>query len=131
MSILLSKLHPTWIRSTLNSWAMTSMSCSKVMHSTLPTEAVIASKKPYKVELISGKRYSWCTCGHSKKQPFCDGSHKTKAQGLAPHRFVAEKDSTVWLCGCKYTNNRPFCDGTHKSEFITSATLAEESDLKS
>uniref|UniRef100_A0A8C5CSP6 Iron-binding zinc finger CDGSH type domain-containing protein n=1 Tax=Gadus morhua TaxID=8049 RepID=A0A8C5CSP6_GADMO len=92
---------------------------------------VIASKKPYKVELVGGKRYSWCTCGHSKKQPFCDGSHKTKAPGLGPHRFVPEKDSTVWLCGCKYTNNPPFCDGTHKSEFIQCSALAEESDVKS
>ncbi|KAG7256297.1 hypothetical protein CRUP_037173 [Coryphaenoides rupestris] len=101
------------------------------MHPTLPPEAIIASKTPFKVELIGGKRYSWCTCGHSKKQPFCDGSHKTKAPGMAPHRFVPEKDCTVWLCGCKYTNTAPFCDGTHKMEFIASATLAEESDLKS
>ena len=40
----------------------------QVMLSTLPPEPVIASKKPYKVELVGGKRYSWCTCGHSKKQ---------------------------------------------------------------
>ncbi|XP_056442995.1 CDGSH iron-sulfur domain-containing protein 3, mitochondrial-like [Gadus chalcogrammus] len=132
MNILRSRLDPAWIRSTLNPWVMmTSMSCSKVMLSTLPPEPVIASKKPYKVELVGGKRYSWCTCGHSKKQPFCDGSHKTKAQGLGPHRFVPEKDSTVWLCGCKYTNNPPFCDGTHKSEFIQCSPLAEESDVKS
>ena len=22
------------------------------------------------------KRYAWCACGKSEKQPFCDGSHK-------------------------------------------------------
>lgn len=122
------------MRPTLKSWVMKSMSSSsssKVTHPTLPPEAIIASKTPFKVELIAGKRYSWCTCGHSKKQPFCDGSHKTKAPGMGPLRFVAEKDSTVWLCGCKYTSNAPFCDGTHKMEFIASATLAEGSDLKS
>lgn len=58
-------------------------------------------------------------------QPFCDGTHKTKAQGLSPLRFVPEKDTTVWLCGCKYTNNRPYCDGTHKLDFIISAPLHE------
>uniref|UniRef100_A0A3B4TJ24 Iron-binding zinc finger CDGSH type domain-containing protein n=1 Tax=Seriola dumerili TaxID=41447 RepID=A0A3B4TJ24_SERDU len=96
--------------------------------STLPPEPVIPSKKPFKVELVGGKRYSWCTCGHSKKQPFCDGSHKFKAQGLSPLRFVPDKDTTVWLCGCKYTNNPPYCDGTHKQDFIVSATLHEETD---
>ncbi|KAK6300412.1 hypothetical protein J4Q44_G00285100 [Coregonus suidteri] len=58
-----------------------------------------------------------------KKQPFCDGAHKTKAQGLMPLRFVPEKDSKAWLCGCKYTANPPYCDGTHKQEFIQSALL--------
>lgn len=31
---------------------------------------------PYKVYLEANKRYGWCTCGLSKKDPFCDGSHK-------------------------------------------------------
>ncbi|KAF3851874.1 hypothetical protein F7725_005229 [Dissostichus mawsoni] len=96
--------------------------------STLPPEPVIPSKKPLRVELLGGKRYSWCTCGHSKKQPFCDGAHKFKAQGLSPLRFFPEKDSTVWLCGCKYTNNPPYCDGTHKQDFIVSAPLHEHTD---
>ena len=61
-----------------------------------------------------------------KLQPFCDGSHKTEAPGMAPHRFVPEKDCTVWLCGCKYTHNPPYCDGTHNMDFIKFATLAEE-----
>ncbi|KAM8773378.1 uncharacterized protein AB9X84_015886 [Acanthopagrus schlegelii] len=102
--------------------------CVPVSLSTLPPEPVIPSKKPFKVELVGGKRYSWCTCGHSKKQPFCDGAHKTKAQGLMPLRFIPEKDCTVWLCGCKYTNNPPYCDGTHKQDFIVSAPLHEQTD---
>uniref|UniRef100_A0AAY5KBR7 Iron-binding zinc finger CDGSH type domain-containing protein n=1 Tax=Esox lucius TaxID=8010 RepID=A0AAY5KBR7_ESOLU len=95
---------------------------------TLPTEPVVAAKKPFKVELVEGKRYSWCSCGHSLKQPFCDGSHKTKTKGLMPLRFVPEKDSKAWLCGCKYTANPPYCDGTHKQEFIQSALLLENKD---
>ncbi|MEQ2295875.1 hypothetical protein AMECASPLE_019048 [Ameca splendens] len=96
--------------------------------STAPPEPVIPSKKPIKVELIGGKHYSWCSCGYSRKQPFCDGAHKTRAQGMTPLRFVPEKDSTVWLCGCKHTNNPPYCDGTHKQDFIVSAPLHEYTD---
>ena len=31
---------------------------------------------PYKVKVEKGKTYSWCSCGLSKKQPFCDSSHR-------------------------------------------------------
>ncbi|XP_022595772.1 CDGSH iron-sulfur domain-containing protein 3, mitochondrial [Seriola dumerili] len=128
MNALVTKLDHIRISLTLrHTWAP-AMAASKVQLSTLPPEPVIPSKKPFKVELVGGKRYSWCTCGHSKKQPFCDGSHKFKAQGLSPLRFVPDKDTTVWLCGCKYTNNPPYCDGTHKQDFIVSATLHEETD---
>lgn len=72
-----------------------------------------AQKAPYGVELQQGKQYFWCACGRSKKQPFCDGSHK--GTGLAPRPFVAEEAKTVWLCGCKSTKTQPFCDGTHKT----------------
>lgn len=42
--------------------------CPQVHFSTLPPKPVIPSKQPFKVDLIGGKRYSWCTCGYSKKQ---------------------------------------------------------------
>ena len=35
----------------------------------------ISQKEPYKVQVEKGKTYSWCACGLSQKQPFCDGSH--------------------------------------------------------
>ena len=38
-------------------------------------EPVIAQKASYPVDLTPGD-YWWCACGQSKKQPFCDGSHK-------------------------------------------------------
>lgn len=123
MNTLVAKLHYKWISLTLRHPWVTAVAVSKVHCSTLPSEPVIPSKKPYKVELVGGKRYSWCTCGHSKKQPFCDGAHKTEAKGLFPLRFVPEKDASVWLCGCKHTNNPPYCDGTHKQDFIVSAPL--------
>ena len=37
---------------------------------------VIAQKFPYPIEVEEGKSYYWCQCGQSKKQPFCDVSHK-------------------------------------------------------
>ncbi|XP_029362413.1 CDGSH iron-sulfur domain-containing protein 3, mitochondrial isoform X2 [Echeneis naucrates] len=128
MSMLVTKLDHIWITLTLRLARPPATATPKVQLSTLPPEPVIPSKKPFKVELLGGKRYSWCTCGYSKKQPFCDGAHKLKAQGLSPLRFVPETDSTAWLCGCKYTNNPPYCDGTHKQDFIISATLHKETE---
>ncbi|MBL8014262.1 MAG: CDGSH iron-sulfur domain-containing protein [Candidatus Omnitrophica bacterium] len=67
--------------------------------------------EPYTVRLEAG-RYAWCTCGVSKKQPFCDGSHGPT--GMRPYFFEITEAQTVLLCGCKVTSKKPFCDGTHK-----------------
>ena len=75
------------------------------------SEAHIAQKKPYPVELEAGKTYYWCACGLSAKQPFCDGSHKPTS--FVPLAYTAEVDGRAFLCGCKATQNAPFCDGTH------------------
>lgn len=75
------------------------------------SEAVIAQKAPYAVEVKAGEKYFWCTCGLSTRQPYCDGAHK--GTGMKPQMFVAEKDGTAYLCGCKATKNGPFCDGAH------------------
>ena len=77
------------------------------------TEPTIAQRGPYAVELESGKSYSWCACGMSANQPFCDGSHK--GSGMTPVKFEATESGTVYLCGCKHTANQPFCDGSHNS----------------
>ena len=68
---------------------------------------------PYQVELEAGKRYAWCRCGGSKKQPFCDGSHE--GTGIKPLMFTAERTELALLCGCKDTGDPPFCDGSHKT----------------
>ena len=77
------------------------------------SEAHIAAKQPAAVQLEAGKTYAWCACGYSKKQPFCDGSHKE--HGFNPLVFKAEETKTAYLCQCKHTKTPPFCDGTHKS----------------
>ncbi|TNN36753.1 CDGSH iron-sulfur domain-containing protein 3, mitochondrial [Liparis tanakae] len=77
------------------------------------TQPVVAARLPYRVKVSAGKRYAWCACGHSKKQPFCDGAHKSKAPSIPPLRFTPDKDRTVMLCACKQTKGPPYCDGSH------------------
>ncbi len=72
---------------------------------------VIAQKSPYKTEVVEGKNYFWCACGQSKKQPFCDGSHKDT--GFLPVKYTAEKSGNVFFCGCKQSGKAPLCDGSH------------------
>ncbi|CAH1238796.1 Hypp5636 [Branchiostoma lanceolatum] len=86
-------------------------------------KGVVAVKTPFKVQLGEGKLYAWCSCGLSKKQPFCDGAHK--AVGMTPVRFKMEESREVWLCGCKQTNDRPFCDGTHKTDAVQNTELGQ------
>lgn len=76
-----------------------------------PKSPVVASKTPFPIELEAGKTYFWCSCGLSKKQPFCDGSHKDT--GLSPIAFKAEEAGRKFFCGCKMTEGQPFCDGSH------------------
>ena len=67
--------------------------------------------KPFCVNIKEGKKYAWCTCNLSSKQPFCDGSHsKTKFKPLI---FTAEVSDNVYLCGCKNTKKKTYCDGSH------------------
>ncbi len=73
---------------------------------------IIADNKPKRVSLNKDEEYFYCTCGRSKRQPFCDGSHTgTK---FKPNAFTAEQDGEAYLCTCKHTKNAPYCDGSHK-----------------
>lgn len=71
----------------------------------------IAQKSPYAVEVQAGRKYFWCACGRSNRQPFCDGSHE--GTDITPLPYTAEKDRTLYFCGCKQTAGAPLCDGTH------------------
>jgi CDGSH iron-sulfur domain-containing protein 3 len=72
----------------------------------------IAFPKSIKVEVKAGQKYSWCACGLSDNQPFCDGSHA--GTGFAPVTYTADEDKLVGFCGCKHTATSPLCDGAHK-----------------
>lgn len=75
------------------------------------SQANVAQKSPYAVEVEAGKKYWWCACGRSKKQPFCDGSHK--GTEFSPMEHQPQTGGTVYFCGCKQTQKSPLCDGTH------------------
>jgi len=72
---------------------------------------VVAKKGPYVVELEAGKDYFWCSCGRSKSQPFCDGSHK--GTNFEPLKFSVDETKKAGICGCKHTKRAPFCDREH------------------
>ncbi|KAJ8683031.1 hypothetical protein QAD02_018823 [Eretmocerus hayati] len=78
----------------------------------------VYDKKPFKMMCEEGKTYMWCLCGHSKRQPLCDGTHNNPFYHikLKPIKFTVTKTKEYWLCNCKQTKNRPFCDGSHKDE---------------
>ncbi len=71
----------------------------------------IAQRKPCLVQVEDGKTYFWCACGLSRKQPFCDGSHKTTE--FEPLKWVAGETGEKLFCACKQTAGQPFCDGSH------------------
>lgn len=77
------------------------------------SQAEIAAKSPFAVEVEAGKDYWWCACGRSKSQPFCDGSHK--GTDFAPVKYTATESKTVYFCGCKQSKNGALCDGSHKA----------------
>ena len=75
------------------------------------TKGKIAANTPIGINVLEGNSYYWCTCGLSKKQPFCDGSHKGTT--FKPLLFKADQSKKVFFCTCKQTNDQPMCDGSH------------------
>jgi glutamate synthase domain-containing protein 2 len=88
---------------------------------------IIADNKPAKVNLVKGQEYHFCTCGKSKSQPSCDGSHV--GTSFTPKVIVPDRDGAAYLCACKHTGNSPYCDGTHK-QFTVDQIGLEGPDVK-
>ena len=91
------------------------------------SKPVIADNKPVKVNLSKGQEYHFCTCGRSKSQPFCDGSHV--GTSFTPRVITVDEDQEAWLCACKHSHNSPFCDGSHK-QFSSDRVGSEGPGLK-
>ena len=71
----------------------------------------IAGYRSIKLDMEPGD-YSWCACGKSKTQPFCDDSHiGTSFEPL--EITIREKGRYKW-CACKQTKTPPFCDDSHR-----------------
>ncbi len=64
-------------------------------------------------QTLSPGIYLWCSCGFSRKQPFCDGSHQgTKHK---PQVLKVEEEQIVKLCNCKRSKLGAICDNSHNS----------------
>ncbi len=77
------------------------------------TKPIRAADSPFMVEVKEGKAYYWCSCGLSKTQPLCDGSHQ--GTDLTPVKYEAPRDKKQIMCGCKQTKKPPYCDGSHNT----------------
>ena len=84
----------------------------------------IAATTPQEIELEQGKKYAYCTCGLSTKQPLCDGSHS--GTDFKPMVFEAEESKTCHFCRCKQTGNPPYCDGSHNNVTPPSTGLGND-----
>ena len=73
---------------------------------------VATQNAPMPVNVEAGKKYYYCTCGLSEKQPFCDGAHKDTS--FTPTIYEAEESKTVYFCACRASKKGHLCDGTHK-----------------
>lgn len=75
----------------------------------------IADTKSKIVQLEGEQEYTYCRCGLSQNQPWCDGSHERENTGITPMCFTAEATEKRPLCMCKRSKGMPFCDGSHRS----------------
>lgn len=78
----------------------------------------IAAIKPFLVEVEANKTYSWCSCGYTATEPFCDGAHKNYKNEdgtsiMKSVKYTAQENKVVAFCGCKNSKNAPLCDGSH------------------
>ena len=65
--------------------------------------------KPHTVDVKKGKKYAWCSCGLSSKQPYCDGSHsETKFKPV----FLQLRLVKLFICvGASILKNHHFVMG--------------------
>lgn len=74
---------------------------------------VYAGYYPINVYLYRGKKYDWCSCGHSWQNPWCTGQCKWIMTRNRPISFNVSESGYYKMCNCKHSANAPFCSGTH------------------
>jgi len=75
-------------------------------------DPTVAQQGPFALTVVAGRRYLWCACGLSRKQPLCDGAHA--GSGILPTFHTAKESGELFFCGCKRTATKPLCDGSHQ-----------------
>jgi len=64
-------------------------------------EDIAQSPESRKLNLLKGKKYSICTCGHSKNIPFCDDSHRKineeKGTNYKSLKICPEADTVLYV----------------------------------
>ena len=75
----------------------------------------VAKKGSFKLDLVKGESYFYCTCGKSANQPLCDGKHR--GTEYKPLKFTwDQEDKRKSICGCKLNldHSGPLCDRSHR-----------------
>eukprot|EP01013_Petalomonas_cantuscygni_P024857 TRINITY_DN46584_c0_g1_i1.p1 TRINITY_DN46584_c0_g1~~TRINITY_DN46584_c0_g1_i1.p1 ORF type:complete len:267 (-),score=30.20 TRINITY_DN46584_c0_g1_i1:240-1040(-) len=75
-------------------------------------------RRPHKVTHDPAIQRWWCSCGFSRDQPWCDGSHEVAnavfQTSFQPLPWQPEKEGVSGMCLCRRTRAPPRCDGEHK-----------------
>lgn len=64
----------------------------------------------YPIHLQSGKYYFFCTCGKSRRKPYCDGNHSGTGRKPLQFRANVSKEHTIRPCN---ENCSPHCQNTY------------------
>ena len=63
----------------------------------------------FKVNLKKEKKYKFCSCGVSKKLPFCDNEHRKLNTSNNPEfksiKIISEKDVSITIESKKWISN--------------------------
>ena len=78
------------------------------------------------VDVEEGRKYFWCSCGKSNRQPFCDGSHE--GTDFLPMSYTAEKTRTLYFCACNTPRARHFATAviTHWIDTVLAKFFSSE-----
>ena len=90
----------------------------------IPQEGLprIAHCEPAGITVEPGKVYSWCSCGLSEKEPFCDSSHKNVAG--TPFRSVKVVFEKEWYSTVE-ARKQPGNEGNHNVDDQAAAIVLQ------